>query len=48
MMIASVDTNIWGFIAMPLGVVVCFGPALAVWIKKEYFSGPPSDQDHGL
>jgi hypothetical protein len=39
-MIASVDSNIWGFLAVPVGLLLCFGPALFVWIKKEYFSGP--------
>lgn len=30
--------NIWGFLAMPLGVVLCFGPGLVVWLKEEYFT----------
>ena len=34
------DSNIWGFLAVPVGVAVCFGPALFVWIKEEYFSKP--------
>jgi hypothetical protein len=42
-MTAVIDTNIWGFLAMPIGVLLCFGPALFVWIKNEYFSGPPED-----
>jgi len=45
-MISSVDTNIWGFLAVPIGVLLCFGPALFVWIKNEYFSRPP-DGDGG-
>jgi len=32
------DSNIWGFLAVPVGVAVCFGPALLAWIKEEYFS----------
>jgi hypothetical protein len=42
-MIASVDTNIWGFLAVPVGVALCFGPALFVWLKLEYFSPPPDE-----
>ena len=47
-MLDSIDTNIWGFLAVPVGVVVCFGPALIVWLKQEYFSGPPENHDSGL
>ena len=37
-MLALADLNYWGFIAMPVGVVICFGPALLVWLKAEYRS----------
>jgi len=46
-MIAAVDTNIWGFLAVPVGVLLCFGPALFVWIKNEYISRPPDDRRGG-
>ncbi|MFO1476878.1 MAG: hypothetical protein U1F98_09535 [Verrucomicrobiota bacterium] len=29
------DSNIWGFIAIPIGLTVCFGPALLLWLKQE-------------
>jgi len=29
------DLSIWGVLAMPTGVVLCFGPALLVWLKQE-------------
>jgi len=29
------DLSIWGVIAMPVGVAICFGPALVVWLKDE-------------
>jgi hypothetical protein len=29
------DLSIWGVLAMPVGVAICFGPALAVWISEE-------------
>jgi hypothetical protein len=47
-MIASIDTNIWGFLAVPTGVFVCFGPALFVWVKNEYFSRPPHEPGSDL
>lgn len=47
-MIDSVDTNIWGFLAVPVGVLLCFGPALFVWVKDEYFSRPPGGPEGDL
>jgi len=38
------DSNIWGFLAVPFGVVFCFGPALLVWLKQEYYSRTPEDR----
>ena len=31
------DTNLayWGMIVVPLGVAICFGPALLVWLREE-------------
>ena len=29
------DLSIWGVIAMPVGVAICFGPALIMWLKAE-------------
>ena len=29
------DLSIWGVIAMPVGVAICFGPALFMWLKAE-------------
>jgi hypothetical protein len=29
------DLSLWGIFAMPVGLLVCFGPALLVWIKAE-------------
>ena len=47
-MTAWIDSNIWGFLAMPLGVAVCFGPVLLVWLKEEYFASPPEDRQGDL
>jgi hypothetical protein len=46
-MIAVIDTNIWGFLGVPIGIAVCFGPALLVWLKEEYFSKPPDGRSDG-
>jgi len=29
------DLSIWGVIAVPVGVAICFGPALVTWLKAE-------------
>jgi hypothetical protein len=32
------DTNLayWGMIVVPIGVAICFGPALLVWLREEF------------
>lgn len=35
------DTNYWGLMAMPLGLLLCFSPALLVWLKEEAGGTPP-------
>ena len=29
------DANWWGLITMPIGLLVCFGPAVIVWLRAE-------------
>lgn len=29
------DINLWGIFAMPVGLILCFGPALVVWLVQE-------------
>ncbi|MFO1500872.1 MAG: hypothetical protein U1G07_21205 [Verrucomicrobiota bacterium] len=29
------DANIWGFLVVGVGVMLCFGPALVVWLRAE-------------
>ncbi len=31
---------------MPIGVLICFGPALAVWLWKEYLSSSSGEDQH--
>jgi hypothetical protein len=35
------DTNLalWGMIVVPVGLAVCFGPALLVWLRDELRAG---------
>lgn len=47
-MISFFDSNIWGFLAVPLGVVVCFGPALILWLKAEYGKQEDPGDDHSI
>jgi hypothetical protein len=30
----------WSIFCVPLGIVICFGPALIAWIRAERKSGP--------
>jgi hypothetical protein len=29
------DLNTWGLIAVPVGLAICFGIALLVWLREE-------------
>ena len=35
------DTNLafWGMVVVPLGVALCFGPALLIWLRDELRAG---------
>ena len=35
--------GIWGFFTMPLGVLICFGPVLVVWLRAEWKAGRAKD-----
>jgi hypothetical protein len=37
-------TNYWGLFVVPVGVILCFGPALIAWALTEDRAEPPSDQ----
>ena len=40
------DLNLWGIFAMPLGLTLCFGSALLVWIKAELASKSSVEKRH--
>ena len=35
----DIDLAFWGLIVVPLGLAICFGPALVVWIREELQAG---------
>jgi hypothetical protein len=36
------NLNFWGEIVVPVGLCICFGVALLVWLRQE-ISAPPED-----
>jgi hypothetical protein len=32
---SDINLAYWGMIVVPLGVAICFGPALLVWMRDE-------------
>ena len=38
---ARMDANLMGLIVVPIGVFLCFGPALLVWLREELASEGP-------
>jgi hypothetical protein len=36
--------NYWGLIGVPVGLVICFGVALLVWLRDELRAGPEDDK----
>ena len=39
------DLSIWGVLAMPVGVALCFGPALVAWLRSESKAPAKDDKD---
>ena len=35
----DIDLALWGMIVVPLGVAICFGAALLVWVREELRAG---------
>jgi hypothetical protein len=35
--------NLWGFLAVPVGISLCFSPALIAWFIAEYIN-PPAEK----
>ena len=33
------DLSLWGIAVVPLGLLICFGPAMLVWLKEEMAAG---------
>jgi hypothetical protein len=41
----DIDLATWGMIVVPLGVAICFGPALLVWVRDELRAGAAEKQN---
>lgn len=35
--------NFWGLIVVPVGLLICFGVALLVWLREEISAGPEDE-----
>lgn len=44
-MLAAIDANIWGLLVVPVGLSICFGPGLVVWLVAELRSKPPEEKE---
>jgi hypothetical protein len=33
------DLSLWGELVVPVGLLICFGPALLCWLKEELAAG---------
>ena len=40
------DMNWWGVLAMPIGVVLCFGPVIVAWALAERRESAPEERKH--
>ncbi len=41
----DVNYNYWGELVVPVGLLICFGVALAVWLRQEWAAEPEYDFD---
>jgi len=37
------DLNFWGELVVPVGLAICFGVALVVWLRDELRAEPEDD-----
>jgi hypothetical protein len=40
------NLNFWGEIAVPVGLSICFGYALLVWLREELRAAPEEDEQN--
>jgi hypothetical protein len=40
----DIDLNLWGLIVVPVGLTICFGLALLVWLRDELRAGPEEEK----
>jgi hypothetical protein len=39
------NLNVWGLLSVPVGVSICFGVALLVWLRDEIRAGSEEKQE---
>jgi len=39
----EIDSNIWGWLGLPVGLLICFTPALVCWLIEELRAAPDED-----
>jgi len=39
------NLNYWGLLVVPVGVTICFGMGLLVWLRDELRASPEEDQE---
>lgn len=40
------DVNIWGEFVVPVGIIICFGPALLAWALMGFGAKKQKDEKH--
>jgi hypothetical protein len=43
--LTDIDLNLWGFFLVPIGLSICFGVALLVWLRDELRAGAGEKKD---
>jgi hypothetical protein len=43
----DIDLNYWGLVVVPIGLAICFFPALGIWLVQEMKAGPEDDDTRG-
>jgi hypothetical protein len=38
------NLNFWGLIAVPVGLLICFGVGLLVWLRDELRAAPEDEE----
>jgi hypothetical protein len=39
----TIDSNIWGWLALPVGLLLCFAPPMVLWLTAELRGDQPEE-----